>query len=146
MHGEIPSQIYYYLHCHHILYQQQRLLTKGEFLIFFLSTIGWKSMIISCLVGALLILIEHTIWDSTTSTPVDNFRYFLCRFYFVCIINIVKHWIDCLNPDESIPMNNLLILTSNTTTNEEIIFSNIVPLLTLPSSKLLKSSIMGNIW
>ena len=39
-----------------------------------------------------------------------------------------QHWIDTLNPDESMmPMNNLLILLSNNV-KEEIILSNIVPL------------------
>jgi len=36
--------------------------------------------------------------------------------------------LDTLNPDESIPMNNLLILLSNNV-NEEIILPNIVPLI-----------------
>ena len=61
----------------------------------------------------------------------------------VCLYNIVKHWIDSLNPDESMmPMNNPLILLSNNI-KEEIILPNIVPL-TYRSSKLLKSSIMRN--
>ena len=80
---------------------------------------------LSCLVGARLILIEYLICCNT-SAPIDNFAYFLLSSILFVEYNTVKHELS-LNPVESIPVNIFLMLESNNNMNEEIILSNNVP-------------------
>jgi hypothetical protein len=99
---------------------------------------------VSCLVGALSPYLDRTYYLSEI-VPLPQLIILDISSYvcLLCQYNIVKHWIDSLNSDESMmPMNNLLILLSNNV-NEEIILPNIVPL-TYRGGKLLKSSIMRN--
>ena len=59
---------------------------------------------LSCLVGARLILIEYMICCNT-SAPIDNFAYFLLSSILFVQYNTVKHDVNFLNPVESIPVN-----------------------------------------
>ena len=81
---------------------------------------------LSCLVGARLILIEYLICCNT-SAPIDNFAYFLLSSILFVEYNTVKHELSFLNPVGSIPVNIFLMLESNDNMNEEIILSNNVP-------------------
>jgi hypothetical protein len=65
-----------------------------------LVTIGLKS-ILSCFVGALIILMVHIICFST-SAPIDNFAYFLLFSILFFRYNTVKDELSFLNPVESI--------------------------------------------
>ena len=82
--------------------------------------IGLKS-ILSCLVGARLILIVHMICCNT-SAPIDNFAYFLLFSILFVQYNTVKHELSFLNPVESIPAK--ICLVPLITMNDEIIFSS----------------------
>ena len=81
---------------------------------------------LSCLVGARLILIEYLICCNT-SAPIDNFAYFLLSSILFVEYNTVKHELSFLNPVGFIPVNIFLMLESNDNMNEEIILSNNVP-------------------
>jgi len=79
--------------------------------------IGLKSML-SCLVGASLILIQHMICYNT-SASIDNLTYFLLypvRSVLYCEALVI------LNPGESIPA--MICLVPLITMNDEIIFSS----------------------
>ena len=86
--------------------------------------IGLKS-ILSCLVGARLILIVHMICCNK-SAPIDNFAYLLLFSILFVQYNTVKHELS-LNSVESMPMNNLLLILPISNTKDEIILSNSVP-------------------
>ena len=87
--------------------------------------IGLKS-ILSCLVGARLILIVHMICCNK-SAPIDNFAYLLLFSILFVQYNTVKHELSFVNPVESMPMNNLLLILPISNTKDEIILSNSVP-------------------